>query len=79
MLFMLVRLSKPGLPKLTQSLITALAFGVDHRQILVSLLYKTWKYAVQGALSGDIFPLSGQHTVPGSIHHGGSLWDTDQR
>lgn len=61
--------------KLTQSLIiAALALGLtacDSGQPPT----KTWKYAVQGALSGDI-SLSGQHTVLGSIHHGGSLWDT---
>lgn len=34
----------------------------------------TWKYAVQGALSGDI-SRDGKLALVGSIHHGGSLWD----
>ncbi len=36
---------------------------------------KTWKYAAQGVLSGDI-SLNSQRALLGSIHHGGSLWDT---
>ncbi|MCP5210135.1 MAG: hypothetical protein H6998_04295 [Hahellaceae bacterium] len=36
---------------------------------------QSWKYANQGILSADIAH-DGQHALVGSIHHGGSLWDT---
>ncbi len=36
---------------------------------------KTWKYAAQGILSADL-SLDSSHAVIGSIHHGGSFWDT---
>lgn len=36
---------------------------------------KSWKYANQGLLSADISQ-DGIHAIIGSIHHGGSLWQT---
>lgn len=38
---------------------------------------KSWKYANQGILSADI-SMDGSYTIIGSIHHGGSLWQTDK-
>ncbi|ARU54206.1 WD40-repeat protein [Oleiphilus messinensis] len=38
---------------------------------------KSWKYAAQGILSADLSGES-EKAVIGSIHHGGSLWDTQK-
>lgn len=59
---------KQGLSTLVMASLLSACGGADSPR-------STFEYAVQGLYSASLSP-SGQYAVVGSIHHGGSLWDS---